>query len=223
MQTRSARVVRCLLLAAGLCPVSSFAADPVLLVSIGGGFLNGFGVPRDQALPGLFEKDLTAAGFPTTVSTMNLMNTTTASVPALLAPENAKFYFRQPGRQAAIVETGPFDCNLDPGPESVAHTRDALDKVLAILSERKIPALVVGTEALSWCAGDYDEKAYAAIFPALSAKYGDLLYAPFLDGVANNPDLVQPGMDDPNAKGYAIIEQKMLPVVKQLIARIGSK
>ncbi len=217
-----AQIVCCLVLSIGCSPVAGLAAEPVLLVTMGGGFLNGFGIPRAQALPGLLETDLAAAGTPATVSAVNLMMTTTSAVPHLLEPENAKYFFRRPGREAVILETGPFDCNLDPGPDSLAHTRDGLDQTLAMLAARKIPVLVVGTEALDWCAGDYDAAAYAAIFPALAAKYGDLLYAPFMDGVGNNPDLLQPGLGDPNAKGFAIIEQKMLPVVEQLIARVGA-
>lgn len=220
MQILIYQLIGSLVLSVSLCSTLSLAADPVLLVTMGGGFLNGFGIQRAEALPGRLETDLAAAGHPVTVSAMNLMDTTTSAVPKLLAPDNAKYFFRQPDRQAAILETGPFDCQLDPGPDTLAHTRDALDQTLAILAERKIPVLVVGTEALSWCPAGYDKAAYAAIFPALAAKYGDLLYPSLLEGVSGNPDLIQPGLDDPNAKGYAIIEQKMLPVVEQLIARI---
>src|SRR5690242_19993613 len=102
MRTLFIQILGYLVLVICFYPAPGLAADPVLLVTMGGGFLNGHGVSRSQALPGLFETDLAAAGMPATVSAMNLQDTTTAAVPTLLAPENAKYFFRQPGRQAAI-------------------------------------------------------------------------------------------------------------------------
>jgi acyl-CoA thioesterase-1 len=64
---------------------------------------------------------------------------------------------------------------------------------------------------------------FARIFPELAAKYGVTLYPFFLDGVAAERKLLQPDGMHPNASGVGVIVERILPQVKELIARAAAR
>ena len=56
------------------------------------------------------------------------------------------------------------------------------------------------------------------MFPAVARAHGVPLYANLLDGVARRPALNQPDGIHPNARGAAIIAQKLAPTVAKALA-----
>ena len=97
-------------------------------------------------------------------------------------------------------------------------TRDALDAILQRLTARHIAVLLGGMRAAPNLGAAYGDE-FERIFPELAAKYGVPLYPFFLDGVAADRKLMQPDGMHPNAAGVDVIVARILPQVKDLIAR----
>jgi acyl-CoA thioesterase-1 len=56
------------------------------------------------------------------------------------------------------------------------------------------------------------------MFPALAKTHGVPLYPNLIEGVARNPALNQPDGIHPNARGAAIIAQRLAPLVAKALA-----
>jgi acyl-CoA thioesterase-1 len=119
------------------------------------------------------------------------------------------------GTDAVIVELGANDMLRGLKPEL---TRAALDTILQRLSARHIAVLLCGMRAAPNLGADY-VSSFEAIYPALAAKYGTLLYPFFLDGVAGDLNLLQGDGLHPNAAGVNVIVQRILPKVEELVAQ----
>ena len=113
----------------------------------------------------------------------------------------------------AIVELGANDAlrGLDP-----AVTYENLDAILAKFSEAGVAVLLAGMLAPRNLGNDYAEE-FDSVFPRLAEKHQVPLYPFFLDGVALDPALNQRDAIHPNAKGVAVIVERILPHVKHLI------
>jgi len=61
-------------------------------------------------------------------------------------------------------------------------------------------------------------RAFEAVFPALAERYGVPLYPFFLDGAIQDPALMQGDGIHPNARGVAVIVERMAPAVRDWIA-----
>jgi acyl-CoA thioesterase-1 len=96
--------------------------------------------------------------------------------------------------------------------------RAALDAILTRLNERKLPVLVAGMRAAPNLGPDYAGR-FDRLYPDLAAKHGAMLYPFFLDGVAAQPDLLLADGMHPNADGIAVIVEKILPAVEDLVAQ----
>ncbi len=125
----------------------------------------------------------------------------------------------QGGADAVIVELGANDAlrGIDP-----ALTRTNLDKILAALTAKGADILVAGMRAPNNWGADYS-KAFDAIYPDLSKKYGTALYPFFLDGVALDPKFVMQDGLHPTATGVAEIVRRILPDVEKLIAKTATR
>ncbi len=66
-------------------------------------------------------------------------------------------------------------------------------------------------------------KAFEAIFPEFSEKYGALYYPFFMEGVIDKPELKLEDALHPNQQGVETIVSRILPDVEKLIARIRAK
>jgi len=119
------------------------------------------------------------------------------------------------GTDAVILELGANDAlrGFDP-----AITRKALDAMLRRFQERKIAVLLCGMVAPPNMGAEYG-RAFNAIYPDLAAQAGAILYPFFLTGVAADPKLNQRDGLHPTAAGVAVIVDRILPQVEELIAR----
>ena len=102
----------------------------------------------------------------------------------------------------------------------VATIRQNLDAILQRLSAAKLPVFMAGMKANPGLGADY-VAAFDALYPALAQKYGATLYPFFLDGVASDRSLNQPDMLHPNARGVAVIVEKMQPMISAWLAKLG--
>ena len=123
------------------------------------------------------------------------------------------------GTDAVIVELGANDMLRGIKPQV---TRGALDAILQRVTARRLAVLLCGMRAAPNLGTAYGEE-FARIFPELAAKYGVALYPFFLDGVAADRKLLQGDGMHPNAAGVGVIVERILPQVKELIARAAAR
>ena len=80
--------------------------------------------------------------------------------------------------------------------------------------------LLIGMRAPGNWGRDYQQD-FDAIYPRLAEKYHVALYPFILDGVALDPSLNQGDGLHPNAKGVAVIVQRLAPAVERLLKGPG--
>jgi acyl-CoA thioesterase-1 len=185
-------------------------ARPVKIVALGDSLTAGYGLPVADAFPTRLQAALKAKGLDATVSNAGVSGDTASgglervdwSVPA--------------DADAVILELGANDAlrGLDP-----KLTAKALDAILTKLEARHIPVLLTGMLAPPNMGAEYG-KAFDAIYPALAAKHAVIFYPFFLDGVAGDRALNQGDGMHPTAAGVAIIVERILPSVEQLVGKV---
>jgi acyl-CoA thioesterase-1 len=189
------------------------AEPPVQVVALGDSLTAGLGLPDADGFVPRLQAALTAKGLAATVQNAGVSGDTAADGLARLdwsVPE---------GTQAVIVELGANDMLRGKTPDM---TRRVLDHILRRLTDRHIAILLCGMRAAPNLGADYGT-AFNSIYPDLAAKYGVLLYPFFLDGAAGDRSLTQPDGLHPNAKGVAVIVERILPKVEELIAQVHSQ
>jgi acyl-CoA thioesterase I len=185
------------------------AATPIKIVALGDSLTAGLGLPEKDGFVPRLQAALAADGIGAIIANAGVSGETAAdglarldwSVPA--------------GTDAVIVELGANDMLRGLQPQA---TRTALDTILRHLTARHIAVLLCGMRAAPNL-GDAYGREFDRIYPELATKYDALLYPFFLDGVAADLKLTQPDGMHPNAAGVDTIVGRILPKVKELIAR----
>lgn len=201
-----------MLCAIGMALVAQYsraAEGRVNIVAFGDSLTAGYGLPANEAFPAQLQRALDAKGLAANVVNAGVSGDTTTGGLSRLdwsVPD---------GTDAVILELGANDAlrGIAPG-----ITRKALDTMLRRLKERKIPVLLCGMVAPPNLGAEFGW-AFNAIYADLAAQYGVILYPFFLTGVAADPKLNQRDGLHPTAAGVAVIVDRILPQVEQLIAR----
>jgi acyl-CoA thioesterase-1 len=205
---------RALLALAALCALpgaTRAAATPLRIVMLGDSLTAGLGLPARDAIPAKLQALLVARGHDVVIVNAGVSGDTVAQGLARLD------WALGDRPDAVIVALGANDMlrGIDP-----AATRAGLDALLGRIRARGLPMLVCGMMA-----GRNLGPAYAAafdpIFPDLAARYDALLYPFLLDGVALDPALNQRDGIHPNPAGAAIVAERLVPKMEDLIGRIS--
>lgn len=93
-----------------------------------------------------------------------------------------------------------------------ALTKQNLDRIVTKLKALGIPILLAGMKAPRNLGPDYALR-FDRIFPDLAQKHSVHFYPFFLDGIAAKPAFNQADGMHPNAKGVAIIAERMVPFI----------
>lgn len=204
-------VVLFLALFLALLAFSSPGAAQLRIVALGDSLTAGYGLaPTDGLVPQL-QRWLDAHGAAgCEVINMGVSGDTTEGGRARLEWALAD------GAAAVIVELGANDMlrGIDP-----SVTRANLDSILADLSARGLPVLLVGMRSSENFGPGYKDT-FDAIYPDLAEQYGALLDPFFLEGLVDKPALFQEDGLHPNAAGVAMIVDRLGPLVLELIARV---
>jgi acyl-CoA thioesterase-1 len=188
-------------------------ARPVQIVAFGDSLTAGLGVAPQDAFPEQLQRALRSRGVAAEVINAGVSGDTSGAGLQRLewaVPASA---------DAVILELGANDAlrGIDP-----KLTRAALEKIVKRLQAKGLGILIAGMRApQNW--GDAYARDFDSIFPELAAASGSMLYPFFLDGVAMQPDLNQADGLHPTAKGVAVIVERMLPKVLELIERVEAK
>ncbi len=189
------------------------AAETLHIVAFGDSLTAGYGLPQGQDFASRLEAALKKRGHNVAIANAGVSGDTTAG-------GRARFDWAVPPEtDGVILELGANDVLRGIPPKT---TRDNLEDILARLKKRNLPVLLTGMRALANWGPDY-AKAFEAIFPELSEKYGALYYPFFMEGVIDKPELKLEDALHPNQQGVETIVSRILPDVEKLIARIRAK
>ncbi len=197
-------------------PGLAMAEDaPITIVDLGDSYIIGLGIAADETFPVRLQAALDAAGRSVKVVDTGYVESSRVGLRWLTKTPVGMALLADPAGHAVILELGQNDC----GRLTLDQTRANLDGILAELTAKKILVLVVGTAAFGHCGADYIA-AFPEVFRGLAAKYGDLLYPDFKEGVTGHPELISPDGNHPNSAGEAVVVERMLPSVLKLIDRV---
>lgn len=186
------------------------SAETIALVGFGDSLMAGYQLPQEDALPVRLEKALVAEGEDVTVANAGVSGDTTAAGLARVdwsVPD---------GTKGVILELGANDALRGIPPE---ETEKNLDAIIGRLKDRGIAVLLVGMLAPPNMGADYGER-FNSIYPKLAQKHGVAVYPFILDGVVTRSELqLEDGMH-PNAKGIAVMVERMTPVVRDFVKSI---
>lgn len=188
-------------------------AAPLRLLVLGDSLAAGYGLPAPEAFQARLLAGLRARGLEVQLVDGAVSGDTTAGGKARL-----DWVLAEPV-DAALVELGGNDGlrGIDP-----RNTEANLAAILDALAARKIPVLLSGMLAPPNLGREYGEE-FAAVFRRLGARPGVMFDPFFLEGVAGDPALNQPDRIHPNAKGAAMVAERMVPLVAELLAKAGRK
>ena len=182
-------------------------AEARKLMVFGDSLVAGYGLPEDQGFTAQLQDALDARGYGVAVINAGVSGDTSSGGLGRLEWALAD----EP--DYVILELGANDAlrAVDP-----AVTRENLDAMLSILAGRGIEVLLAGMLAPPNLGPEYGE-AFNAIYPALAEKHGVALYPFFLEGVATQAALNQDDGIHPNAAGVAVIVEKIMPPLVELL------
>jgi acyl-CoA thioesterase-1 len=184
---------------------------PVKILVLGDSLSAGYNLPADQSFPSQLEKALRAKGLHVDVINAGVSGDTSAGGKARLE------WALKDKPNVAILELGANDGlrGLDP-----AQTFANLDAIVARMKNDQIRVLIAGMLAPPNLGRSYGQE-FGSVFPRLAEKHGVPLYPFFLDGVAADPALNLADGIHPNAKGVAVIVEKVLPYLQPLLKDTG--
>jgi len=193
-----------------VAPNVAAQARTIKLLVLGDSLTAGFGLPVRDGFQALISKGLAAQGYNVQIIDAAVPGDTTAGGLARLNWALAD------GADAAIVELGGNDMERGLDPRVIEAN---LTAILNQLSARHVKILLSGMLALPNLGKSYGDS-FAAVYQRLGARSGVLFDPFFLQGVALDPALTQPGRIHPNMQGEQIIAARMLPLVVRLIKEV---
>lgn len=201
------------MLAALLLLTAPIRAEPITILALGDSLTAGFGLAPGEGFPAQLEEALIARGHDVQVLDAGVSGDTSSGGLARLD------WALDPATDAVIVELGANDAlrGIDP-----TVTRASLDGIMSNLLQRGLPVLLAGMIAPPNMGAAYGE-AFNPIYAELAATYDAVLYPFFLDGVAAEPTLNLPDGIHPTAEGIALIVERILPYVEDLLSRVADQ
>jgi acyl-CoA thioesterase-1 len=200
-----------LLLAFTCCVQYSFANNTaestIRLLILGDSLTAGYGLAAEEAFPAQLEEALLQSGRNVSVINAGVSGDTSAGGLARLD------WALQDDPQMVIVALGGNDALRGLPPE---ETFANLDAILERLKVAGIHVILIGMKAPRNLGESYTT-AFDQIYPRLSQKHNVSFYPFFLDGIALDPSLNQADGIHPNARGIALIVERILPLVESAL------
>lgn len=184
-------------------------SDQLRILAFGDSLTAGYGLSQSDAFPTRLAAKLEAAGISAEIVNAGVSGDTTTG-----ALQRLDWLMDRPF-QLAIVELGANDALRAVDPDL---TRRNLEQIVAKLKSAGITVLLAGMKAPRNLGPEFAQS-FDSIFPEVAANHGLNFYPFFLEGVASNPAYNQQDGMHPNAKGVAIIVDRMLPFVIQALGK----
>ncbi len=185
------------------------AAEQVRILALGDSLTAGYGLSQSDSFPSQLSRRLREAGVASEIVNAGVSGDTTSGALQRLD------WLMEEKYDLAIVELGANDALRAVDPDL---TRQNLERIVEKLKTTGSAILLAGMKAPRNLGEDY-AKRFDALFPAIARRHVVYFYPFFLDGVATDPALNQQDGLHPNAKGVAIITERMLPFVLDALGK----
>lgn len=193
------------------------AADPApppviakqkTIMFFGDSLVEGLGLPKEDALPAQLEAKLKEHGLP--VRVVNSGNSGETSAGGL---RRLEWQLKNVKPDYVIICLGANDMlrGIQPG-----ITRENLRQMMEILQNNRLPTMMAGMRNAR---SKVFDGAYVKMYQDLSRDYNAVLYPFILDGVALQAEYNQQDGAHPNKAGVAVIVERMLPYVADLLVK----
>lgn len=203
---RLRRVVACVALL-GVALAGAAGAEPLVLC-LGDSLTEGYGIAPEKSYPQLLERRLKREGHPEArVVNAGISGSTTASAVARLR------WQLKARPDVVILALGGNDGlrGLD-----LSETEKNLSDAIALAKSQDVKVVLAGMQIPPNYGADYTRR-FKALFPALAEAHGVALIPFLLEGVAARPELNLPDGIHPNASGYEIVVENVLPTLLPLL------
>jgi len=184
------------------------AMAPITVLCLGDSLTEGYGLEADQAYPAVLEQRLHAEGY----SRVRVINAGISGSTSASAVRRLEWQLRA-NPDVLILELGAND-GLRGVP--VDETRKNLAAAIALAQEKGTQVLLAGMQMPPNYGPEYTRE-FARVFAELGEEPGVTLIPFFLEGVAGVPRLNLPDGIHPNAEGYRIVVDKLLPHLLPLL------
>jgi acyl-CoA thioesterase I len=181
-------------------------AKPPEVLVFGDSLTAGYGLPAADAFPAQLEARLKDDGVGVKIVNAGVSGDTTTDGLARLDWALAD----KP--DVVVLALGANDALRGIDPKIV---RANLDKMIDKIQASGAKVLLLGMLAPANWGADY-QRDFDAIYPDLAKAHGVPLYPFFLEGVAMNPALNQPDGMHPNARGVAVMVDRIAPLVAKV-------
>ncbi|MBM86305.1 MAG: arylesterase [Rhodospirillaceae bacterium] len=196
--------------------ISGFSSDVVArqikLLALGDSLTAGYGLAKPDGFTEQLQRALRAEGEEIVVINAGVSGDTSAGGHARLGWALAD----KP--DAVILELGANDGLRGIEPEV---TGSNLNAILTELDSHGIPVLLAGMLAPPNLGREYGRE-FEAVFTRLSKAHEVVFYPFFLDGVVGMPGLNLADGMHPNKEGVAVLVQRILPSVRELLERVSN-
>jgi acyl-CoA thioesterase-1 len=186
------------------------AGPPLRVLAFGDSLTAGYGLDDiAMAFPAQLERALRAKGHEVTVIQSGVSGeTTTGGLTRIDWALGEK-------PDAVIVALGGNDGlrAIDP-----VLTEKNMRGIAERIARDRIPVLIAGMLAPPNLGRDYGEQ-FKAAFERVAKEAGAVFYPFFLDGVAGDPTLNQADRIHPTEKGVAVMVERIMPSVEELLSR----
>jgi acyl-CoA thioesterase-1 len=181
-----------------------------VIVAMGDSLTEGLGVDMEDAYPAQLERKLHADGHNFTVINAGFSGETSTG-----ALKRVDFVLKLKP-DIVILGTGGNDSlrGVDP-----ALTKENITKLVRTFKAKNVIVVLAGMQTVQNLGADYTKK-FQAIYPAVAKEQGVILIPFFLEGVADNPKLMQEDFIHPKPEGYAIVVKTIYPYVLQAINQL---
>jgi len=193
--------------AAGPAPPPAIAKQKTIMF-FGDSLVEGLGLPKEDALPAQLEAKLKEHGLP--VRVVNAGNSGETSAGGL---RRLEWQLKNVKPDYVIICLGGNDMlrGIQPG-----ITRENLRQMMEILKKQRLPVMMAG---MRHARSKTFDGAYIKMYNDLSRDYGAVLYPFILDGVALKAEYNQRDGVHPNKEGVAVIVDRILPSVADLLVK----
>jgi acyl-CoA thioesterase-1 len=183
-----------------------------VIVVIGDSIASGYGVRKEEGFPEQLEKLLNEKKRPDVGGVIKVINGGTPGSLSAGAASRLKWFLRA-RPSILIIELGGNDAlQGTPVPNIKSNLAELIDQA----QKNHLSVLLVGMQVYSNLGSSYTTRFKQMYFDL--AKQKKVALMPFLlEGVALKPELNQADLKHPNAKGHAVIAQKMAPYVEKLL------
>lgn len=185
------------------------ASDRLTIIALGDSLTAGYGLPPGEAFAEQLDRAVKARGHDVDIINAGVSGDTSTGGLARVD------WSVPPEADAVIIELGANDAlrGIDP-----TITRTALETLTKTLIERGQPVLIAGMMAPLNLGPEYGDM-FNGIYSDIAERHDTLLYPFFLDGVATDPTLNQADGIHPTSEGVAIIVERIMPFVEDLIVQ----